>query len=213
VRNREQPLDFQPKEDRSFLTQLRQNWFLIVILLLIAGGTYFYLRPPPPMPLPPAVSSQWKVPSSAYELRNFSVISETGNVSRLYSYYGRPKIVVGYPLECDECMRSLQTLDGIAKELRGRVDIFAIAIARRPGDLTELIQKSYEKQGITDLKAFTISEAESQGLFNQSAPLPHSYVLMKDNFVAREINGPVNWNDAVLFQLIEQLEQLDATNN
>jgi len=213
LRSREQLSDFQPKEDRGLLTELKQNWLFLLILIGIGVGAYLYFRPPPPPPPPPYISALWNVPSGAETLRDFQMFTQTGNGTRLSNYYGRPKIIIGYPLECEACMHSLQTLDSIAEDLKGRVDVFPVAISRRIGDLSELILKSYEKYGITNLRAYTITEDDSFGIFNQSAALPHAYILMKDNVIARTAHGPVDWSDPKVMQLVQQMEDMPAPAN
>ena len=141
MRGRDQLSDFQPKEDRSLLTELKQNWLFLLILIGIGVGAYLYFKPAPPPPPPPYISNQWRVPQAAEQLRDFEMFTQTGNGTRLSNYYGRPKIIIGYPLECEACMHSLQTLDTVAEDLKGRVDVFPVAISRRIGDLSEAIKQ------------------------------------------------------------------------
>jgi thiol-disulfide isomerase/thioredoxin len=203
MRMRGAPQNFEPPPDTSFFGELRKNWFLLLVVLLAAGGVYVMTRKPPPPPPPAMVSSTWTQQGAGQPLRDFTVFSRT-SMGKPTQYYGRPKVVVGYSLDCEPCMLSLVTLDQLAADFGGKVDFMPIAIARRPGNLAEVIEQAYKKYGITNLAPYTMHESQAAGLFNDSA-LPTSYILDKNNLIVRMHAGPGNWNDETMHRALTQL--------
>ena len=202
--------DFLEVEETGFFIELKKNWLAIVIVLALLGGGYVVFGPDAAPPPPPAVSENWQAMEPPRPLRNFSLTTAAGNVNRISDYYGRPKIVMGYQLECEECRRSLVTLDMIAPELRGQVDIFPLAISTRSTPLTELIQREYDEAGITHLRPYTITQDASEGVFNRNA-LPFTLITDPNNMIVRYHGGAGNWNDERVMQLLSELTEVERT--
>ncbi|MEO0393043.1 MAG: hypothetical protein AAF213_07340 [Pseudomonadota bacterium] len=198
------PKEYEPVEEKGFLVELRRNWLFLAIILCVAVGAYVMFKPEPPPPPPTNISAVWQSPDRPQVIRNFGVMNRAGTVNNIEDYYGRPKIIIGYQLECEACIRSLQTLDEIVPLLRTRVDILTMAIATRSGSLAELIQKEFDENNIVNLRPYTIGSDVSEGLFNTNV-LPHAFILDSNNFIIRVSNGGANWNDPALFDLIDQL--------
>ena len=207
MRNRT-PNDFEPVEDKSLVAELRRNWFLIALVFCLAIGGFFAFRPDPPPPPPELVSSNWVPVAQPVQIRNFTLTTGSGAVNNVSDFYGRPKIIMGYTLECEPCIQSLKTLDKVAPVLRGRVDILPIAISTQATSLTELIEREFEEAKIENLRPYTINQDVGEGIFNRNA-LPHSYITDPNNMVAIQHTGAGNWEDNQLFALIEQLEQVE----
>ncbi|MBV6632029.1 MAG: hypothetical protein KI792_03235 [Alphaproteobacteria bacterium] len=196
-------------EERGAWAEIRRNWLLIVILLLGAGGAFFLLQPEEIAMPEVSVASTWQAPDREGPLRNISFLTQNGNQARISDFYGRPKVVVGYKLECEECMLSLKSLDVVAGEFAGRVDFIPLAFSTRPGPLTELIQKTYKEYGITNLRAYTLSEQEAFGVFNPLT-LPHSYITTANNQVVRIHTGEGLWNEQRIFDALTTLSGGEA---
>ncbi|MEM6903306.1 MAG: TlpA disulfide reductase family protein, partial [Pseudomonadota bacterium] len=188
--------DNQPelKEEKGAFAEIKRNWLLILILIGGAVGAYFVFKPEPEITPQVSAAATWAAPAQASQIRNVSFLTKSGRGASVADFYGRPKVIVGYRLECEPCLRSLKSMDALAKQYAGKVDFIALAFSTRPGALTELIQKHYGEHGITYLQPYTILEEEAEGVFNSSA-LPHTYVVTADNRVARIHTGEGSWMD------------------
>lgn len=195
----------QPQE-RGAWAEIKRNWLLIVILLIGAVGAYVFLAPEGQQENTPqfSVAQDWQVPVRESRFRDFTFFTRTGAGAKVSDYFGHPKVVVGYELECEPCMRSLKSLDILAGQMSGQVDFIALAFARRPGALTELINKRYEEYGISNLKPYTLMERDAEGVFSMPV-LPHSYVLNADNMIVREHRGEGAWTDQRVVDLLNSL--------
>lgn len=200
--------DFEPVEETGFLVELKRNWLVVVIVLVLGAGAYITFGPKPPPAPPSPVSQSWQAMSAPQGLRDFGFIGKSGNGIRVSSLYGRPKIVMGYQLECDECRRSLQTLDRIIPQIRRKVDVITVAISTRSQPLTELIEKEFEENGIVNLRPFTITADMAEGIFNRGT-LPHTYVTDPNNQVVRVHTGAGNWDDPDVVKLLNDLANVE----
>lgn len=210
MRNRGPIKNLQPVEDEGFVAELKKNWFLILIVLLVGGAVYFFaLRTPPPPPPPPPISANWQPGSGGAGVAGIQLTTTDNQYVRIQDYYGRPKIVVGYILDCDDCLASLRTLDGLAAEYKGKVDVFPLMLSRKATNLAEIVAKKYKKLGIENLSIYTVQEKEVEGLFNKEY-LPVSYILNNRNEIVAVHGGAGNWQDDNVRKLLDKLVKQEA---
>lgn len=199
--------DFVQVEETGFWLEVKRNWLVVVIVLGLAGGAFYLFAPDAAAPPPASVSASWRVMDPPQKIQNFSLTTASGNVNRISDYYGRPKIIMGYQLECEDCRRSLITLDAIAPLLQGKVDIFPLAISTRGTAITELIQEEFKTIGVKNLRPYTIMASDAEGVFSRKVP-PHTLVTGPNDMIVRFHNGAGNWNDPAVLQLLSDLTQI-----
>jgi len=186
-------LELPPVEKNILIAEIKKNSFVIVLLFAVAGYIYWNNLPRSmPMPTFSAVPGM-KISPLPQKLTDLTMIDGDNNKVTLGNFYGRPKIVAFYRLDCIECGPTLRTLDELNVLMQGKVDIIPIALTVFASKQSEQIRRFYKAESIKSLKAYNLDQMVG-GSFVGSDSLPKVILLDKDDNVVSYTAGPSGWH-------------------